>query len=453
MKSTRPKLPHLVLALALPAAGAAQEPAATAGSALDALIVEAEASNPEIVAAVRAAEAAAARVPQAGALPDPMLGVGVMNMPVPAQGAGGDMMTMTTVTLGEQFPWPGKRALREEIARLTADAAEWEVERVRDRVVSDVKAAYSRVYFLDRALEVTGRNEALVRDFAQLTSVKYGVGTGAQPDVLKAQVERTRLEDQRVVLLEQRTSAVARLNALLDRPTDAPLPNPELPEAVRVAALHSGSGEVRFTAASLSDVVPGTGEAPAPGVPTAAELQRLALEHNPMIQAHTRRVAAQEQAVSLAGKAVLPDVNVSAGYSRRADFGDFFNFSVSVPVPLFSGRKQDQAVLEQTALLAEHRAMHHTMVNEVNAQIASLAAELRRARDQLLLLNDGILPQARTSLASATASYQVGRVDFLTLLDAQVTLYRHELDYHRLMADFAKNLAALERAVGTEILR
>ena len=321
---------------------------------------------------------------------------------------------------------------------------------MRDQVLADVKSIYYQVYFVTRAIAVTGRNEALVGDFAGLTSAKYSVGTAAQPDVLKAQVERTRLTDQLVALGEQRTSTVARLNVLLGRPTDTPLPATDLPEAVRIAALSGNLGEPRFASAALADLLP-RGDASG-GLPPTADLQQLALEHSPMIRAHMRRVAARERALSLAQVAKFPDVNISAGYSRRVGLGDFFNFMLSAPLPIFSGRKQDQGVLEQTALLEEHRARYRAMVDQLNGEVASLAAELQRARDQLVLLNDGILPQARIGLSSATASYQVGRVDFLTLLDAQVTLYRHELDYHRLLTDFAKNLAALERAMGTEVL-
>jgi outer membrane protein TolC len=338
------------------------------------------------------------------------------------------------------------------VARLLAEAARWEVERTRQAVRADVKDTYYRVYFLDRALEVTGRNEVRVGDFARLTSAKYGVGTGAQPDVLKAQVERTRLADQIVALTEERASAVARLNALLGRSTQTPLPGTALPEGLRTAALEPQNTRATFTSASLPGGASADGQT-APGVPSVAELQRMALAHNPMIQAHVQRVAAQERSLSLAGKATLPDVSVSVAYSRRADFSDFANLMVSVPLPVFSGRKQDQAVVEQTAVLRDHEAQHHAMVDQINAEIASLAAGLRRARDQLVLLNDGILPQARTGLSSATASYQVGRVDFLTLLDAQVTLYRLELDHHRLLSEFAADLAALERAVGTEVIR
>ncbi|HUP53700.1 MAG TPA: TolC family protein [Longimicrobiales bacterium] len=421
-----------------------------AGQELAALLAAADSTNPQIAGGRRTAEAAAARVPQAGALPDPMIGVGLMNVPVTRPGLGNDMMTMLQLRLGAELPWPGKLGLSEDVARLRAEAATWEVERVRQGIRAAVESAYYQIYFVDRALEVTGRNEGLVGDFARLTSSKYGVGTAAQPDVLRAQVERTSLSDQLVALREQRVSAVARLNALLARPTNTPVSTVELPEAVRVAALSEEPGGARFASAALADVLPGA--SPGGGIPSVAELQRLAIEHSPMIQAHVRHVEAQGQALALAEKAKLPDVSVTAGYSRRAGFGDFFDVMVSASVPIFAGRKQDQGVFEQAALLAEHEARHAAMVDELNAEIASLAAELARARDQLVLLNDGILPLARTGLASATASYQVGRVDFLMLLDSQVTLYRHELDYHRLLADFATNLAALERAVGTEVL-
>ena len=435
-----------LLAVAAPMGLSAQE------AVLPALLIEADTSNPRIVAARNAAEAAAAGIPQAGALPDPMLGIGFMNVPVTSPGLGSDMMTMTQVQIGAQLPWPGKLSLREEIARFGAEAAEWELERVRDGVLTEVKSTYYQAYFLDEALEVTARNERLVADFASLTSAKYGVGTGAQPDVLKALVERSRLADQIIALREESAGLAARLNALLGRPTDTPLPATRIPEEVRAAATLSVAEELSFASASLAGILSTPSDDGGP-LPSVAELQRQALEHNPMIQAHVRRVTAQERAVRLAERAKLPDVSFTAGYSYRSGFGDFFNLLLSAPLPIFAGRKQDQAVLEESATLAEQEAHYEAMVDEVHAEIASLWAGLQGARDQIALLDEGILPQARTSLSSATASYQVAEVDFLTLLDSQVTLYRHELDYHRLLADFAKNLAALERAVGTEVLR
>ena len=420
------------------------------GQELTALLLEADSANPEIAGAARLAEAASARVPGAGALPDPMLGVGLMNVPVTRPGLGNDMMTMAQLRVAAEIPWPGKLGLREDVARLQADGAALDAERVRQRVRADVRTAYYRVYFVDRALDVTARNELLLAALTRVTSTKYGVGTAAQPDVLRAQVERTRLSDQLVALHEERVSALARLNALLGRPAAAPLTSATLPEPVRIAALAAPENGSTFSSAALADLSPSTGLGS--GLPPVRELQRLALERNPMLQAHVRRVAGQERALALAQRAKLPDLSVTAGYSHRAGFGDFFDVMISAPLPIFAARKQDQGVIEQAATLGEHEARHAAMVNELNAEIASLAAELTRTRTQLLLLDDAILPQARAGLESATASYGVGRVDFLTLLDAQVSVFRHELDYYRLLADFATDLASLELAVGTEVL-
>ena len=171
-------------------------------SSLAALVAEAEARNPELAAARKAAEAAAARVPRAGALEDPMLSAGIANLPVNDPRLGQDFMTMAMLGLSETFPYPGKRGLREDIARALAESADWEAESIRQKVVAEVKTTYYELYFLDRALEVTRRNDTLLAGFVRVTSVKYGVGTASQPDVLKSQVERTRLSDQ-IVPLEQ----------------------------------------------------------------------------------------------------------------------------------------------------------------------------------------------------------------------------------------------------------
>jgi outer membrane protein TolC len=409
---------------------------------LAALLVEADAASPRIAGARRAAEAAAARVPQAGALPDPMVGLGLFNMPVRDLGFGSDEMTMTQVQVGAELPWPGKLRLREDVARLEAEAARWDWERVRQEVRADVESTYYEIYFVERALDVATRNEMLLADLSGLTSSRYGVGAAGQGDVLRASVERTLLSDQLVVLTEQRVSALAGLNALLGRATDTEVSTTDLPDRVRVAAPTAAPDGPRFVSAALADGP----------LPSVAELQRLAIEHNPMLQAHLREVEARRGEVALAAKDKLPDFNVSAGYSFRSGLADFFDLMVSAPIPIFSGRRQSQAVIEQAAVLAESESRHHAMVDELNREIASRYAELRRARAQLVLLAEGVLPQARTGLASATASYQVGGADFLTLLDAQAAVYRHELEYHRLLSDYATSLSALELAVGTEVI-
>jgi outer membrane protein TolC len=422
---------------------------------LEALLNEADSANPTIQAARAAADAASARVPQAGAPPDPTLGIALMNIPVADPSLSREMMTMTQVQLGTRLPWPSRLSISESVASIRSQVADWETRRIRDKVRYDVRAAYHELYFVDQALEVTRRNHDLLRDLAELSSSQYSVGTGVQADVLRAQVELSRLTDQGVTLRERRVAGVARLNSLVGRPADVAMSTVELPPEVHRIARASQRADVGFSSATLG--LEPTNRSGAENrvtpLPTLSELLLAARETSPRIGVHVRRVAAEEEALELARIAKLPDVNVSLSYAVRPGFADFLSFSVSAPIPIFAHRRQDQAVREQVAVVAEHRAALDVVANEVEVELASLLSDLRRSLDQLTLLEEGILPQARTGLAAATAAYRVSDVDFSSVLDAQVTLFRQELEYHRLLADFATTLAALERAVGMEVLR
>lgn len=434
--------------------GGSWAPVAGQETPLTALLAEADRANPTIAGARSAAEAAAARVPQAGALPDPTLGLALMNVPVASPGLGNAEMTMAQVRVGAGLPWPGKLGLAERAARFQAEAAAWEVERARWDVRTRVEKTYYEIYFLDRAIEVTTKTETLLANLASLSTARYGLGAAVQADVLQAEAERIRVLDQLVALEQARESAAARLNALLARSSGERVATATLPERVQSAALAPAPDDLRFAATALGDMIPGVGAAvdTRGGMPPVADIQQMALATNPDLQVHTRRVEAQRSELALATRARLPDFDVSAGYSSRSGFGDFFDVMVSAPIPIFSGRKQSQAIVEQNALLAEHEARHHALVYELESETASLYAELQRIRRQLVLLTEGILPQVRSGVHAASASYRVGRVDFAMLLDAQGDLYRHELDYHRLLADFAMKVADLERTVGAEVL-
>ncbi|MGH7557647.1 MAG: TolC family protein [Gemmatimonadota bacterium] len=214
--------------------------------------------------------------------------------------------------------------------------------------------------------------------------------------------------------------------------------DPAIPEEILRAAILEPGTEVRFTTAALKG-----SEADGP-IPDLATLQRRAEAENPMLKAHEARIEAQRASAELAAKAALPDFDVSVGYGQRSGREDMITAMVSIPVPLFKGRKQDALAAGERAGLASLEAEHRAKINDVRAKVADLHASLLRTRDQLALLRDGILPQARTSLESATAGYPVASVDFLTLIDNQATLFRHELDYYRLLSGFGQDLAELE---------
>jgi outer membrane protein TolC len=146
-------------------------------------------------------------------------------------------------------------------------------------------------------------------------------------------------------------------------------------------------------------------------------------------------------------------VSVALSYGQRQGFTDMVSATVSIPIPLQKGRKQDAEVAEADAELTALEAQHHQMVNVLNAEVATQVSDVERARTALALAKRAILPEAQATLASSTASYQVGRLDFAAVMDAQASVFNTETAYYRSLTDFAKSLAELERTVGAGVLR
>ena len=422
------------------------EPRAHAGAeSLEALLARAQSANPSLRAARARVDAARARVTPAGLRADPMLMAGVQNFPVSEPGFQ-DFMTMKMVGVGQTVPYPGKLALRRQAARRDAEATDASLAAVTREVEREVRGAYYELAFLDRAFAIVQRNQRVLGDFVQVAQVRYSVGQAGQQDVLRARVEATRLAEQAVALSEQRRAALARLNAALDRPTDTPVAAPEVPQRIARAAVADSAGRVRFVSAAL-----GARAADSP-LPPLAELQDMAVRESPALREQEAMIAAQATRAELARREHLPDLDVSLQYGQRQGLSDMVTATVSVPLPLQKGRKQDLAAAESRSELAALEAERAAERNALRAEVARLSSELERQRAQLALYVKAVIPQGRASLASATASYQVGRVEFLTVLDNQATLFNYETEYFRTLSDFAATLAELERVVGKEIL-
>jgi outer membrane protein TolC len=414
--------------------------------ALDSLIARARRASPAIRAAAARVEAARARVGPAGARPDPMLMAGVQNLPLSQPGFA-DFMTMKMIGISQMFPFPGKLSLRTHAATDEASAARAALEAARLDVTTKVKKAYYELAFTDRALDIVRRNQAVLRNLIAVSEARYATGTGTQADMLRARTEAANLDEAASALLETRRAALAQLNALVDRPSETPVEGADIPARIVQAAVADSAAHVHF----VSDAV-GARAADSPLLPLDS-LQALAAAHSPMIHEHVARIAAQRARVALAEKAHLPDVAVSLQYGQRQGFADMVSATVSIPIPLQQGRKQDAEVAAASAELTALEAEHHEMVNALDAEIAKQVSDLERARTQLALSKRAILPQVRAVFASSTASYQVGQLDFAAVLDAQASVFNAETAYYRSLTDFAKSLAELERTVGAGVLR
>ena len=435
----------MIAALAVASPLGAQSPPPSGDPELDALVTHALTVNPTVGAARARVEAAQARVAPAGTRPDPMLGVGIVNLPVSEPGFS-DFMTMKMLSLGQTLPYPRKLKLARTATEHDLKAAQAREAAARLDVVAEVRSAYYDLAFYDRALEVLTNTQKVLVNFVDVTESRYAVGAGGQEDILKARVETARLAAEAVAIAEQRRAALARLNAVLDRASQTPVNSAEVPPRIARAAVGDDASRIRFTSGAL-----GARAADSP-LPPLQQLQEQAIARNPALHAHEAEIAAQTTRAELAARAHLPDFDLSLQYGQRDDRSDMLSFMVSVPVPLNRANRQEQQVIEARSALAALQAEHHALVNSLRADVAESYSAAERARAQLALFVKAIIPQGRGALDSSRSAFQVGRADFLTVLDNQNTVFNYELEYFRTLSDFAKHIAQLERIVGAQVL-
>lgn len=408
----------LTLTVLLPAASEDSMPAALRG-----LIREALERSPRLEAAVLRARAAQQAVSRAGVLPDPRITLGLMNLPVNSFALDQEPMTGKLISIMQMFPFPGKQALAADMAEFEAEAIGFQREETRNQLVSLVKQAYYGLYAIDRAVETVNSNQRWMEQLVTAAETRYAAGSGLQQDVLRAHVERTRLQDSRILWEEKRRAAAARLNALLDRAPDTriEIPSDDLP-------------------------VP----APPPSAPGVEQLE----DSRPLLRAWLERINKAETAVDLSRRNFWPDFTLGASYSQRnnlsngAELPDFFSATVSVNIPVFFKRKQKVEAAVKSLDLAALRSQYRDIVAGVHSEIESLRAAMQRSRKRALLYGEGILIQARQALESAMGGYRVGKVDFLTLINNWMMLQNDELQYQFALADYHKHSAGYELAVG-----
>lgn len=395
--------------------GAAAEPLT-----LESAVAEALSRNPKLKALRAEALARRHRPPQAGALPDPRLSFRAMSLPAESFDPGIEPMSQLQVELSQTFPFPGKLSLRERAALLEAAAAEARYREARLWTIAEVWRLWWRLFELDRSLEKLKEAEQLMEQSLKVAEVRYRVGKGLQQDVLLAQLELSRLFDRELELKRRREELTAQLNALLDRPASRPI---FLPQKV---------------------------EASWPKGIDPKALRGEALRRRPLLQLARLELERSERLLELARRELFPDLTVTAAYGVRTQFRDFVTFGISVPLPLDASQKQLQAIRERAREREGRQEELQAALRKVEAEIETASSDFQRARERLELLRKSILPQARQTVASMLAAYQVGKVDFLNLVRAELILLEQEIEAYRRLAELQEALARLAAATGLE---
>src|SRR5436190_15166120 len=274
--------------ITIAAAAAAVSKAAHAQGSLERLIDEATSASPEVAQAQAELQAERARVPQAGALADPSLTLGIQNDGFKSIQIGTMETSFFNIMLTQPLYWPGKRGLREQVASLAARRAEARLARARLNVEGRVRRGWIGLLLLRGQMDLLAEQQHLWSQAEQTARSRYESGQVPQSDLLRAQLERVRLVQRRWALEAELANQVAELNRLRRRPLDESLPQ---------------SGRL----ADLAD----------PPLLAEGEAQRDAQARSPELQAARMGTDESDHRVALARKERLPDFAVTAAIMPR----------------------------------------------------------------------------------------------------------------------------------------
>ena len=418
----------LVLIFATPVVKPAQEPAppgqaTAAGSVeLSALVREALERNPEIQAARRNVEARRARVPQARAWPDPTVTVGYGgNVLPPYTLMRGDPSSARQFMAEQEIPYPGKTRLRGQIAAREADAEATTVEEAPRRVAVEVKQAYFELYLTDQSLATLRKDRDILAKLAKVAEIRYSVGKAAQQDVIRAQVELTRLTERQTLLEQERRTLEAQLNSLRDLPVDT---------------LIGATGEVQES----------------PVKQTLDELQVAAESSFPALKRQQTIIEGNRLAIELARKELRPNFSLGYTYMQRGALPDMYGITFSTSLPIFRRSKQDQAVREAAASWESARRMEQNERTRLRYRVKQEYLEAQAAHRLMQLYAQGIVPQSRLALESSLTSYETGAADFQAVLGNFTTILDYELNYRQQLANHQKAVARLEELTGLNLI-
>ena len=402
-----------------PASTVAAQAAAAGDTTLARITAEAIAANPSLEAIRAMARAAAARVRPAGALPEPMLGAGVMDLTLPRFGFRESNFTEVDLELSQEFPWPGTLGARTQAARAEARAREADVGARRREVAVRVAELYYLLRYVVTARTTLQRQRGLLAAAVEISTARYATASAPQSDPLQARVAVARLDVEDAALAEQEATLRAQLRAL----RNVSGPETLAVDPIRPETVPLGPHEGLATGGGAPDSLPG----------------------HPRLVARQATLEAAERAVRVEQLGARPDFNITTRYGARPLGSDFFSAFVGIRVPLWAGRKQhrlaDAAQADADAAraaVAEERAA-------LDADLSSVLAGITSGATRLRLLTTQVIPATEATVDAVLRSYRVGQASFLNVLAAEDSLYRARLDASMVAAEHLTHLVMLEQ--------
>ena len=377
-------------------------------------------NNPEIRAARYRFEAATKRPSQAGTLPDPKASYTNVGVGHPFSRLNASEFAYHGFGVSQELPFPGKLGLASEEAKRESEAEQQNYQSVVLDVTARLKVAYYEWAAVQKAIEITRKNGDLLSRFEEIARNRYTVGKGLQPDVLKAQFEVSNVEQELAMLNEKRQRAEAEIASLLA------VPNITL----------SAPGDIQPSSLSMS----------------LDELLK-AINESPRVKAEQKMIDARAVGINRSLKDFRPDFGVNLQWQRTGgNFPDYYMASVEVKIPIYYARKQRYALEESYSRLNEAKQNYRAAQQQSAFNAKDQYFSIQSSERILSLYKTTLIPQASLTVDSAASAYEVGNIDFLSLVTNVTTLIDLQRKYYDEVARHEEAIARLESAVGKELI-
>lgn len=362
----------------------------------------------------------------AGALSDPRIGIGLLNLPVDSFRFGQEPMTQKQISVAQKFPWFGKLDLQTQRAALTTGQKEVMLIVEKLSLSKKIAEAYYDLGFVSKSQEINFRLIQMVQQILRSAESRYATGYGLQQNIFQAQVELSQLSDEKITLKKKRRVKEARINELLNRKSFESIKAPS---------------ELDFSGIKIS-------------LPT---LQNFAKANNPVLKAKEIEILKEQTNIDLAHKDYMPDFDMKLAYGQREEnaagqnWDDFFSAVVVMNIPLWKNSRQDKNL---SAAIASHRSVEQSYQNlreSLGHQVDAMATELQDLQENFTLYKNSLLPQAGQWARAAKDAYEVDKVEFDTMIDAQIRLLKFELQAEKYLFDIYKKRAELETVIGMSL--
>src|SRR6266481_2499584 len=392
-----------------------------APTSLHELVEEAGQKNPQIAASFHAWQAARNVPKQASALPETQLSVQQFSVGSPRPFAGYSNSDFAYIGFGasQDIPYPGKRQLRAQVAEHEADSMEAQTDSMRRTVVGNLKLVYFHLAYIQQTLSVLQRSDALLSQVQEAAEARYRVGESNQQDVLKAQLQHTKILQEIAHHHQEEGLLEAQIKQVLGRPQES-------------ADIVAESLTVR----SLPYA--------------AAELLQRAREQNPDVHSKQASIRQQDTQVELAHKNFRPDFNVQYTYEHTASqFRDYYMATFGIWLPNRGRQKAELAEAQENQERARQELDSESQ--RVLSEVQQQYVRAKTSEERLKIYSDGLVPQSEATFQSALSAYQSNRQDFESLLSGFLDVLTLDLEYRNELVEHESALAELERLTGVDL--